>query len=190
MLSSITQRLGDALLSHEASHGDDVLSVQPDGILAALRMLRDDPEFGFDLLSDLFGMDYGVDGTEGRMAPARFAVVYQLTSLPHLRRVRLKAFLPEEAPEIDSAAGLWPSAEWLEREAYDLFGIRFRNHPDLRRILLPDGYDGHPLRKDYPVQGRGERNAFPKYTTQTPLGDLVDEALGGPGGHSGKERLA
>jgi NADH-quinone oxidoreductase subunit C len=184
MLSTLTQRLGDALLSQELSHGDDVLWVQPAGILAALRMLRDDPEFGFDLLSDLFGMDYG---TEGRTTPARFAVVYHLTSLPHRRRLRVKAFLPEEAPEIDSAAGLWPSAEWMEREAYDLFGIRFRNHPDLRRILLPEGYDGHPLRKDYPLQGRGERNAFPKYTTQTPLGDLVDEALGGPGG---KERLA
>ena len=181
MLSSIVKRLGDALLSHEVSHGDDVLTIQPAGVLAALRMLRDDPEFGFDLLSDLFGMDYGL---EGRTVPARFAVVYLLTSLPHRRRLRLKAFLPEEAPEIDSATGLWPSAEWLEREVFDLFGIRFRNHPDLRRILLPEGYDGHPLRKDYPIQGRGERNAFPKYTTRTPLGEMVDEALGG------KERLA
>ena len=160
MLDLVKQRLGDGLLSHEVVCGEDVLTVAPEGIHAALEMLRDAPEFDCALLSDLFGMDLGADG---------LAVVYHLVSLSHRRRLRVKAL----APEVDSASDLWPAAAWLEREAYDMFGLRFRNHPDLRRILLPEGYEGHPLRKDYPMQGRGERDAFTKYTTQTPLGDLL-----------------
>ena len=167
MIEALKLRLGDGLLSHEVLSGDDVLTVGAEGIHAALQMLRDEPEFAFDLLSDLFGMDRGV-GAEGR-----FVVVYNLTSLSHRRRLRLQVRLPESDPEVESASDLWPAACWMEREAFDLFGIRFRNHPDLRRILLPDGYDGHPLRKDYPMQGHGERDAFMKYTTQTPLGDLL-----------------
>lgn len=172
MIELIKQRLGDALISHEVHQGDDVISLRAEGVLAAFRMLRDEPEFAFDLLVDLFGMDYGVDAPPS----ARFAVVYQLLSLPRQRRLRVKAYLPAEGPELDSVVEIWPAAEWLEREAYDLFGIRFRHHPDLRRILLPDGYEGHPLRKDYPVQGHGVRDAFPKYTTETPLGDLLKQA--------------
>ena len=167
MLDLVKQRLGDGLRSHEVVCGDDVLTVAPEGIHAALEMLRDDPEFDFALLSDLFGMDHGAGG---------LAVVYQLVSLSHRRRLRVKAL----ASEVESVADLWLAADWLEREAFDMFGLNFRNHPDLRRILLPEGYDGHPLRKDYPMQGRGERDAFMKYTTQTPLGDLL----------SSKEKLA
>ena len=167
MLDEIRRRLGDAA-THEAVCGEDVLTLAPEGVPAALRMLRD--EFGFVLLADLFGMDYSREGTPPER---RFAVVYQLVNLAERRRLRLKAFLPEACPEIESASGIWKAADWLEREAFDLFGIAFRNHPNLKRILLPEAYEGHPLRKDYPMQGHGERDNFPKYTTQTPLGDLL-----------------
>ncbi len=177
MLDEIRRRLGDAV-THESVCGEDVLTLSPDGMPAALRMLRD--EFGFALLADLFGMDYSRGGNPPER---RFAVVYQLVNLVERRRLRLKTFLPEAAPEIESSAGIWAAADWLEREAFDLYGIVFRNHPNLKRILLPEGYEGHPLRKDYPMQGRGERDAFPKYTTETPLGDLLKQG-------ELKERLA
>ena len=175
MLEEIRRRLGDAV-SHESVCGEDVLTVSAEGMPAALRMLRE--EFGFVLLADLFGMDYTSPPER------RFAVVYQLVNLVERRRLRLKAFLPESAPGIESAAGIWKAADWLEREAFDMFGIHFQNHPGLKRILLPEGYEGHPLRKDYPMQGHGERDNFPKYTTQTPLGDLLKQQEGL------KERLA
>ncbi len=171
MLDEIRRRLGDAV-AHEAVCGDDVLTVSAEGMPAALKMLRE--EFAFNLLADLFGMDYS---RAGNPPERRFAVVYQLVNLAGRRRLRLKAFLPEAKPEIESAAGIWKAADWLEREAFDLYGIVFLNHPNLKRILLPEGYEGHPLRKDYPMQGHGERDAFPKYTTQTPLGDLLKERL-------------
>ncbi len=90
-------------------------------------------------------------------------MVYNLCSIGTGARARVKAFVPEGDPEIDSASALWKAAPWAEREVYDLYGIRFRNHPDLKRILMPDDYEGHPLRKDYPLQGRGERQNFPRY---------------------------
>ena len=172
MLDGIRQSLGEAA-THEVVCGDDVLTLTAQALPAALRMLRD--EFGFSMLTDLFGMDGAKAGTPPER---RFAVVYQVLHLAEGRRLRLKAFLPESSPEIPSAAGIWASADWLEREVWDLFGIRFRGHPDLKRILLPEGYDGHPLRKDYPMQGHGERDNFPKYTTQTPLGDLLKQQEG------------
>ena len=167
MLDEIRRRLGDAA-AHETVCGEDVLTLPAEGMPAALKMLRD--EFGFSMLTDLFGMDYAAP------AERRFAVVYQVLHLTERRRLRLKAFLPSEAPEIESASGICVSANWMEREVFDLFGIAFRNHPDLKRILLPEGYEGHPLRKDYPMQGRGARDNFPKYTTETPLGDLLKQA--------------
>jgi NADH-quinone oxidoreductase subunit C/D len=94
--------------------------------------------------------------------PERFEVVYQLLSLPHRRRIRVKARVTEEAPEIASVTGIWKGAEFMEREVYDLMGITFVGHPDLRRILLPEDYEeGHPLRKDFPTEGRGWRSSFP-----------------------------
>lgn len=117
----------------------------------------------FDVLSDLTAVDYMKYPKD---MPERFAVVYHLTSFearPHTR-LRVKAMLSEESPLIPSATDLFASAEWLEREAFDMYGIQFTGHPNLIRILLPDYYQGHPLRKDYPLKGRGERESFPKYT--------------------------
>ena len=93
----------------------------------------------------------------------RFAVVYQLNSIEHNARLRVQAYVPEDPCEIDTVSGIWDSANWGEREAFDMYGVVFKGHPDLKRILMPDNYEGHPLRKDYPLKGRGERDNFPKF---------------------------
>ncbi len=134
---------------------------------ALLRFLRDSPECSYDFLVDLSGIDYlGYAAPQ----PGRFAVVYQLLSVASGRRLWVKTYLDasgdtagiEEDPSLvlDSVTNLWPGAEWAEREVFDMFGIRFRGHPDLRRILMWMDYPGHPLRKDYPLRGRGERENF------------------------------
>jgi NADH-quinone oxidoreductase subunit C len=112
-----------------------------------LRTLRDEPELAFDMLSDLTVVDY-----LGRVP--RFEVVYQLKSLARNHRLRVKVLVPEEDPVVPTAVPIWKSANWSEREAWDLFGIRFEGHPDLRRILMYPEFVGHPLRKDYPVLKR------------------------------------
>ena len=119
------------------------------------RWLHDTPEASFDHITDICSVDYPND-------PERFEVVYQLLSLAHRRRIRLKARVTEDAPQIASVTGIWKGAEFMEREVYDLMGITFVGHPDLRRILLPEDYEeGHPLRKDFPTEGRGWRSSFP-----------------------------
>ncbi|TAN38966.1 MAG: NADH-quinone oxidoreductase subunit C [Nitrospirae bacterium] len=113
------------------------------------RFLHDDPALYFDFLVDLCGMDY-----LGKKEK-RFAVVYNLYSVKHRHRIMLKAEVEESSPSIDSVMPIWIGVNWHERECYDLFGIVFRGHPDLRRVLLPEGWEGHPLRKDYPLKGPG-----------------------------------
>jgi len=116
--------------------------------------LHDDPVAAFDHITDICSADYPDDRE-------RFEVIYHLLSLPHRRRIRLKARVAESDPCIESVTGIWRGAEFMEREVYDLMGIRFQGHPDLRRILLPEDYDeGHPLRKDFPTEGKGWRSRF------------------------------
>jgi NADH-quinone oxidoreductase subunit C len=155
-IEKVKERFADQVLAVREHAGQRWVEVRRDRILEILRLLRD--ECGFDMLTDLTAVDYLNQGM-----PERFAVVYNLYSLQANARARVKAFVPEGDPVIDSAASLWKAAPWAEREVYDLFGIRFRGHPDLKRILLPEGYEGHPLRKDYPLTGRGERMNFPRY---------------------------
>jgi NADH-quinone oxidoreductase subunit C len=128
-----------------------------------MRFLRDDASTRFAMLADVTALDL-LKHPEAEKWPERFAVVYHLYSLEHNARLRVKAYVPEEPCETPSVVELWPAANWGEREAYDMYGIRFVGHPDLRRILMPDAYEGYPLRKDYPLKGRGERDNFPKYT--------------------------
>ncbi len=147
---------GSAWQTQEPS-GTWTLVAERSGIVEVLRFLRDDPELAFDFLMDLFGVDY-----LEMEAAERFAVVYQLYSMKHGHRLRVKAFIPETSAVIDSVAGIYPAANWAERETYDQYGIRFTGHPDLRRILNPDDFTGHPLRKDFPVEGIGYRDQFEK----------------------------
>ena len=155
LLRRILERLPDAVLGTHAYRGDATVLVDAERILDVLALLRDDPELDFEMLTDLTAVDYL--GEE-----PRFEVVYHLYSVAKNHRLRLKARVFEASPEIASAVELYPSANWMEREVWDLYGIRFAGHPDLRRLLLYEEFEGHPLRKDYPKERRqplvGPRN--------------------------------
>lgn len=179
-------------LACKAEFKEVTLEVTPDDIKPVCTALRDEPEFAFEELIDLCGVDYlafgdvewetigatgtgfsrGVervpDGTpspklEGENATSRrFAVAYHLLSVKNNQRLRVKAYLPSDAPLIDSVVDIWTSANWYEREAFDLYGIMFRSHPDLRRILTDYGFIGHPFRKDFPLIGQVEMRYDPE----------------------------
>lgn len=157
----------DVSLQATEFRGQTTLIVPPSHVHSVLRFLRDDPACDYNFLSDVTCVDYL--GYPASM-PARFAVVYLLLSHQHERRLAVKTFLepsrdtsgiePDPALELDTVTDIWPGAEWREREVFDMFGIRFRHHPDLRRILLWKDFPAHPLRKDYPLRGRGERETY------------------------------
>jgi NADH-quinone oxidoreductase subunit C len=154
-LARLREAHSDALVETHARLGDDTAHVDADQVLDVLRFLRDAPGLEFDMLCDLTAVDYAD-------RDPRFEVVYHLYSVARNQRVRVKASVSESHCEIASAVGLWPAANWLEREVWDLYGVRFPGHPDLRRLLLYEEFSGHPLRKDYPKRGRqplvGPRN--------------------------------
>jgi len=142
---------------------DEVTAVVPVGELArVMRALRDRPELRFDMLIDACGVDYSTYGNaawEGR----RFAVVYHLLSLPHNRRLRVRTFAEDDDfPVVPSLVDVWPAINWFEREAFDLYGIMFDGHPDLRRLLTDYGFVGHPFRKDFPISGYVEMRYDPE----------------------------
>ncbi|MBP7935142.1 MAG: NADH-quinone oxidoreductase subunit C [Phycisphaerae bacterium] len=139
------------------------IRVEAARLLEVLEFLRDDPRTRFDQLADLAGIDY-LDYPE---AGDRYAVVFALLSVPHGHRLWVKCFANDPDPRLPSVCPIWKGAEWPEREVYDLFGIRFDGHPDLRRILTWDGFAAHPLRKDYPLRGRGERTSFEEVTRES-----------------------
>jgi len=132
-------RLPEAVRELNAQTVDPYIVIEPDHVRSVLTLLRDEPALRFEMLL----LVTGVDRLE------RFEVVYHLTSLTHGHRIALKAILRHDTPHIGSVAAIYPAANWHERETYDLLGIVFDGHPDLRRILLPDDWEGHPLRKDY-----------------------------------------
>ncbi|MBA4142020.1 MAG: NADH-quinone oxidoreductase subunit C [Nitrosospira sp.] len=158
--------LADKLVSMSEQLGELTISVRPSDLLAVMGTLRDHRDLGFELLIDLCGVDYSAYGTEsgsenGR-TDKRFAVVYHLLSVSHNHRVRLKVFAgDDEFPVLDSAIDIWPAANWFEREAFDLYGIVFTGHPDLRRILTDYGFIGNPFRKDFPLSGNVEMRYDP-----------------------------
>jgi NADH-quinone oxidoreductase subunit C len=158
-LQRLIKERSSALLSTHASHGDATACVSAAEIVSVLEFLRDDAACTFEMLSDLCAVDYlEMPDDSG----ARFEVVYHLYSISKNHRVRVKARVPAEPCEIASVVGLWPAANWMEREVWDLYGVRFIGHPDLRRLLLYEEFEGHPLRKDYPKRRRqpliGPRN--------------------------------
>jgi NADH-quinone oxidoreductase subunit C len=146
-LRRLLEAFGGDVLSTHAQHGDATAVVERGRILEVLARLRDDPHLDFDMLTDLCAVDWLPD-------VPRFEVVYHLYSVSLHHRLRVKVGVPEDDPVVDSAVALYASANWMEREVWDLYGIRFEGHPDPRRLLLYEEFEGHPLRKDYPKTRR------------------------------------
>jgi NADH-quinone oxidoreductase subunit C len=158
--------LTDKLVSMSARLDELTASVRPADLLHVMKTLRDYPELHFEILIDLCGVDYSSYGSESGpqedRVGGRFAVVYHLLSLSNNHRLRLKTFADDdEFPVVDSVIDIWPSANWFEREAFDLYGIVFTGHPDLRRILTDYGFIGNPFRKDFPLSGNVEMRYDP-----------------------------
>jgi NADH-quinone oxidoreductase subunit C len=159
---TLENALGDALVQSFVRLGELTLIIKPQHYAAAMRTLRDHPDCRFEELIDLCGMDYSGYGGEGAWDGARFAVVVHLLSVTNNQRVRVRVFCPDdELPMVASLVDLWPAANWFEREAFDLYGIVFEGHPDLRRILTDYGFIGHPFRKDFPLSGNVEMRYDP-----------------------------
>ena len=152
MLARLKTRLGARVIETHAHRGDHTAVLTRDAIVEALAYCRDEPDLRFDLLADITAVDYL--RYPGREDGPRFDVVYHLYSIPHRHRLRLRVPVEQDDPVVPTATALWPIANWLEREVWDMFGIRFEGHPDLRRLLLYEEFEGHPLRKDYPIERR------------------------------------
>ena len=154
----LTELLGEDLVASKIRLGELTCEIRHQAITGVCNRLRDDSGTRFDQLIDLCGMDYSDWGKEGGnpWPGSRYAVVYHLMSLDHNQRIRLRCNLDDQQPVIDSVIGVWGSADWFEREAFDLYGIIFKGHPDLRRLLTDYGFIGHPFRKDFPLSGQVE----------------------------------
>jgi NADH-quinone oxidoreductase subunit C len=187
LAAALPVALDEKLLSVTTAFGEVTAVLSADGLPDAMRALRDQPELRFESLIDLCGVDYSAYGstqpdmeyfgsdampaeplkatepTEPRKHEKRYAVVYHLLSLAHNRRLRVRVFASDNAfPLVPSVIEVWPSANWYEREAFDLYGIVFAGHPDLRRILTDYGFIGHPFRKDFPLSGQVEMRYDPE----------------------------
>lgn len=156
MHGALTGLLGDQLVSIQERLGETTVVIRAADMLPVMTMLRDDEGMLFSQMTDLCGMDYSEYG-DGAWDGKRFAVVYQLLSVVHNRRLRVRVFAEEDDfPVLASVSKIWAGANWFEREAFDLFGIVFTGHPDLRRILTDYGFVGNPFRKDFPLSGHVE----------------------------------
>ncbi len=146
----IEEKFAGQVLETQTYAGQVSVTVKREMIRDICLYLRDEPSLRMDHLADLTAVDYSrYPGDNG----PRFEAVYNLISTEYRHRIRLKARMPEEDPRIDTVSSVWQTANWHERETFDLMGIRFSGHPDLRRILLPEDWEGHPLRKEYPLKG-------------------------------------
>ncbi len=180
LIERVASRFPDAVASSHAWRGDETVVLRREGLIEAARFVKEDPDLAMNFLMDLSAVDYSAFGKgpapaffsssgvavrptpnipdedpwPGPPSSERFAVVYHFFSTTHKHRLRFVVPVGEDEPEVDSLVTLWPGANWLEREVWDLFGIRFKGHPDLRRILMYEEFEGHPLRKDYPVNKR------------------------------------
>ena len=183
LAARLNARFAAATASCKVACGEATLIVSRSNLVETCKALRDEPDFSFDILIDLCGVDYADYGMEEwqqtehtvynridevedagveQRPPARFAVVYHLLSIARNQRLRVKTFLEEAPPRVDSVVDIWNNANWYEREAFDLFGILFDGHPDLRRILTDYGFIGHPFRKDFPLIGNVEMRYDPE----------------------------
>jgi NADH-quinone oxidoreductase subunit C len=168
-VTALRERFGDAVLHHELHAGDEhVVFIDPHRNVEILRWLKTDAGQRYNLLADVTAVDFG----GGRP----LQVVYQLWSIPLKRALRVKAELPLHDLQIGTVVPIWSTANWLEREVYDLFGIEFRGHPDLRRIMMPENYaEGHPLRKDFPLRGRFSRSEQTRRALSFEVADYYTE---------------
>jgi len=154
----LQRKLGHLIKTLETVSGQTVMKFERQNVRAILEILRSDPELAFNMPTDITCVD---NLRRDDFEPARrFTMIYIVYSYSHGKRVRLEADLPEHDPRIASCVGIYRGGPWIEREVYDMFGIEFTGHPDLRRVLMPDYYEHFPLRKDYPLTGRGERDNF------------------------------
>jgi NADH-quinone oxidoreductase subunit C len=180
LLEQLQEQLGAKMLTHSLHCDELTITVLPENLCEVCLALRDNDMFHFEVLVDICGIDYSEYGmdewkkTEATLTgfsrgvtsyekmpveltpKARFAVAYHLLSIKHNQRLRIKVFISEEPPMLDSVIDIFAAANWYEREAFDLYGILFKNHPDLRRILTDYGFIGHPFRKDFPLIGNVE----------------------------------
>jgi NADH/F420H2 dehydrogenase subunit C len=145
LLDALQKRFPEAVLERSVSRGQATALVARESIVEVCTFCRDDADLKFDHLADIASVDWPD-------RPERFDVVYHLYSIPHGQRLRLKVHTAD-GQEVDTVSGVWPAANWLEREVYDLMGVPFANHPDLRRIMMWDDYPYHPLRKEFPTEG-------------------------------------
>ncbi|HEX9193756.1 MAG TPA: NADH-quinone oxidoreductase subunit C [Burkholderiales bacterium] len=160
--NALSSALDARVVSLIEALGELTLVLKTEDYVSSALMLRDMPALGFEQLIDLCGVDYSGYG-EGAWDGRRFAVVSHLLSIAQNWRLRLRVFAPDEnLPVVDSLTGVWPNADWYEREAFDLFGIIFTGHADLRRILTDYGFVGHPFRKDFPLSGNVEMRYEPE----------------------------
>ena len=169
LVETVKAALGGRIADIAAALGEVTLTIRAVDLIEAMTLLRDRPELRFEQLIDVCGVGYGSFGkaawdgepSESGARP-RFAIVYHLLSLANNWRLRVRAFADDdEMPVIESIINIWPSANWFEREAFDLYGIVFTGHPDLRRILTDYGFIGHPFRKDFPLSGNVEMRYDP-----------------------------
>ncbi len=150
ILERVKEKLGDRLSSAHVFRGDETALVQWENLIVVVRFLCEYSEMDFNLLVDLTAVDYLQFGE----ARPRFEVVYHLYSIKKNHRLRLKVPVEEKDPVVPSLTSIWPAADWYEREVWDMFGIQFPGHPNLKRIMMYEEFVGHPLRKDYPVNKR------------------------------------
>lgn len=147
----------------DKTHEQECLRVPPNRLLEVMWFLRKDERCCFEQLCDLTCVDY----LNFPKARDRYGVIYSLLSITKGHRLWVKCFVNDPSPEVPSVVSIWKGANWLEREVWDMFGIRFSGHPDLRRILTWEAFEAHPLRKDYPLRGRGEREDFERITRES-----------------------
>ena len=152
IIDEVRARFGGAVVESHEHCGDHTVAVERAAVRDVLAFCRDSAALQFDMLMDLTAVDYA--RFPGREDGPRFEVVYHLYSLAHNHRLRVKVRVDEDDPVVPSAVPLWRIADWFEREVWDMFGVRFEGHPDLRRLLMYESFVGHPLRKDYPINRR------------------------------------